>query len=392
MAHDELIVLPGVRASYGKNGGFVLTQKYLEGVGKLAKFWPGPVTSLVEITNNQSTDFDHVEADPHILETGLEARPDSMPALMARLEKAAVVLGFLARRDAVLAGPCREKGLPLVYVIEYSPQTEIQIMQAGTTNPLVRLRRRFWLERTDRIRRAAARLSAGLQCSGTPTYDFYADYQPNRLLFFDNRLEADEVLSDAACRAKVAELSSGRPLRLVYGGRFVPMKGVMDLPEVALALKQAGIPFTMDIYGDGPQKAALGQKIAMLGLAESVRIQAPLDFRTGWVKVLKEYADIFVCCHPQGDPSSTYPEVMSCGVPIVGYDNEAFRGVVAESGCGWPVPIGQAGVLADAIAKLDSNRPALADAALQGLLFGRRTVFEATFKARAEHLILAARA
>lgn len=323
--------LPGVRASYGQNGGFVLTQKYLEGVGKLAKFWPGPVTSLVEITNDQSTDFDHVEVDPHTLETGLESRPDSMPALMARLEKAAVVLGFLAR------------------------------------------------------------LSAGLQCSGTPTYDFYADYQPNRLLFFDNRLEEGEVLSDAACRAKVAELSSGRPLRLVYGGRFVPMKGVMGLPEVALALKQAGIPFTMDIYGDGPQKAALGQKITTLGLAESVRIQAPVEFRTGWVKVLKEYADIFVCCHPQGDPSSTYPEVMSCGVPIVGYDNEAFRGVVAKSGCGWPVPIGQSEALADAIAKLDSNRSALADAALQGLIFGRSTVFEATFKARAQHLMYAAR-
>ena len=138
MAHDELIVLPGVRAFYGKDGGFVLTQKCLEGVGKLAKFWPGPVTSLVEITNDRSTDFDHVEVDPHILETGLEARPDTVSALMARLEKAAVVLGFLARRDAVLAGPCRAKGLPLVYVIEYSPQTEIQIMQVGTTNPVVR--------------------------------------------------------------------------------------------------------------------------------------------------------------------------------------------------------------------------------------------------------------
>ena len=89
------------------------------------------------------------------------------------------------------------------------------------------------------------------------------------------------MLSDAACRAKVAELSSGRPLRLVYGGRFVPMKGVMGLPEVALALKQAGIPFTMDIYGDGPQKAAHGQKIATLGLAESIRVQAPVNFRTG---------------------------------------------------------------------------------------------------------------
>ena len=82
---------------------------------------------------------------------------------------------------------------------------------------------------------------------------------------------------------------------------------------------------------------------------------------------------------------------MSCGVPIVGYDNEAFRGVVAKSGCGWPMPIGQSGALADAIAKLDSNRSALADAALQGLTFGRSTVFEATFKARVQHLMYAAR-
>ena len=361
---SELVILPAVRAIRSEQGGFVLTQKYLEGASAFARFWPGTVTSLVEVTSDKSTDFDHIEVFPDALDTGLEERPATATALMQRLQKAAVVLGFLSRRDAPLAALCRKAGVPLAYVIEYAPETEMQIIRAQTRNPLRIAHGLFWLFRTDRIRRKAARLSDGLQCSGTPTYEYYRDIQPNRLLFFDNRIE-----------------------RLIFGGRFVAMKGVMALPEVARHLTAAGVDFTLDIYGDGPLRPALLARIEALGLGDVVRVQAPVDFRSGWVPTLVEQADLFVCCHPQGDPSSTYPEVMSCGVPIVGYANSAFRGIVAHSGCGWLTPVGEPQALAAQIATLASQRPALAEAARKGREFAKAHVFEATFKARADQLI-----
>lgn len=386
VSQGELIILPGVRGAKSPDGTFTLTQKYLEGVSEYARFWQGPVTSLIEISTSQSTDFDHIEVDPGTLDTGLEERPADMAKLMARLERASVVLGFLSRRDAPLAPICRAAGLPLVYVTEYSYETEVQIIHAEEHAFLKHWRRRLWLGRTEKIRRRAVAMAAGLQCSGTPTYEAYRRLQPNTMVFFDNRIRHDEVISEAACQAKAAALADGRPLRLIYGGRFTPMKGVMALPEVAAALRQAGVAFSLDIYGDGPLKDPLAARIEALGLGGSVRICPPVDFRSQWVPMLMERADLFVCCHPQGDPSSTYPEVMACGVPIAGYDNAAFRGIVAHSGCGWSTPLGQPQALADQIAVLDQNRSELAAAVPTSREFAIKHTFETTFRSRIDHL------
>ena len=177
------------------------------------------------------------------------------------------------------------------------------------------------------------------------------------------------------------------PLRLVFGGRFLPMKGVMALPEVAAKLKAAGVAFQMDIYGDGPLRGDLEAAIAGQGLGEMVRLQAPVDFRSGWMPTLQDEMDMFLCTHIQGDPSSTYPEVMSCGVPMLGFDNEAFRGIVKHSGVGWQVPTGDAGAMAAKIIELAKNRGTISEAARKGLSFARETAFERTFEARARHLI-----
>jgi hypothetical protein len=81
---SELVILPAVRAMRTDKGGYVLTQKYLEGASALARHWPGKVTSLVEVTEDKSTDFDHIEVSPDALDTGLVTRPDTRPALMER--------------------------------------------------------------------------------------------------------------------------------------------------------------------------------------------------------------------------------------------------------------------------------------------------------------------
>lgn len=387
----ELIVLPALRAERGVKGGFVLTRKYLEGVGEMVRTWPGPVTSLVEMTDAHSAEFDLMEVGDTSHGAGIEERPRDLGALMARIRDAGAVLGFPSRAQMPLARLCRDAGVPLVFVVEYSPATERQIMRADQKNPVRLVRGLVWLWQTDRMRRAAIRDLAGLQCSGTPTYDEYRTLQPNTMVFFDNRLRAPEVATDDFCAAKAARLREGRPLRLTFGGRFVPMKGVMDLPEIAAALKRTGTAFSLDIYGDGPLRDALTARIGALGVADCVTLKAPLEFRTGWIPALRDETDIFVCCHVQGDPSSMYPEVMSCGVPIVGYDNIAFQGIVRHAGTGWSAPVGQPNALAGQLAALDKDREALAASVQKGRDFAIQHVFEATFKARTEHLMGVAR-
>lgn len=386
-APDELVLLPPLRAHRGPRGGLVLTRKYMAGAAQYALHWPGPVTSLVRTSATATTDMDHQEYLPGEAETGLELRPDDEAALAARLAPAALVLAFLERGEAATLDLCDRIGVPVVFVSEYSPRTERQILAAEVANPLLRLRRLVWLHRTERIRRSMLARAAGLQCSGTPTYEAYRGLCRDTLLFFDNRVRREAVIPDSGLAAKAAALGEGRPLRLVFGGRLIGMKGVLELPVVARYLVQAGVPFTLDIFGSGPLSGALASRIAALGLSDRVALRGVLDFDSGWIPHLKENADLFVCCHPQGDPSSTYPEVMSCGVPIAGYGNEALGGIVAASGAGWVVPVFDAPALARRIAGLDRDRPAIVEAARRARDFAARHAFEATFAARAAHLV-----
>jgi colanic acid/amylovoran biosynthesis glycosyltransferase len=389
-APDELILLPSLRARVGANGNVLLTQKYLDGAAAYARAWPGPVTSLFRPSNATSWDMDVVEIEPGNYSGdghAVEMFPSDSHALEARLANAALVFPFLAPSEEGTLAICRRLQVPVVFGTEYSSATERQIIDSETRNPLLRWRRKHWAAQAERVRLQMLPHAAGVQCSGTPTYDVYRQHNGNPLLFFDNRVPLADVLSDHEILQKTQAMQTSVPLRLVFGGRLIAMKGVMDLPEVAAELRRLGVDFQLDIYGQGNLEPRLRKRISALGLQSCVRLQGVLDFKTGWLPQLRQHADVFVCCHPQGDPSSTYPEVMSCGVPIVGYDNEAFAGIVRESGSGWTSRVGDPIALAAMLARLADNRELLGAAARQAVEFAREHAFERTFARRSAHLI-----
>ena len=390
----ELILLPSLNARAGTNGGVLLTQKYLDGAAAYARAWPGPVTSLFRLSTAPSWDMDAVEIEPGDYGRdghAVEMFPSGRRALATRLAQAALVFPFLAPSEQETLETCRRLELPVVFGTEYSPATERQIIDSQSRNPLMRWRRKRWAAHVERIRLQMLRHAAGVQCSGTPTYDLYRQHNGNPLLFFDNRVPLQDVLSERELTQKAHSLSTPGPLRLIFGGRLIAMKGVMDLPEVAAELRRLGVDFQLDIYGQGNLEAPLRQRILALDLQARVRLGGVLDFRTGWLPQLRQHADLFLCCHPQGDPSSSYPEVMSCGVPIVGYDNEAFNGIVREAGCGWISPIGEPKALGAQVARLADGREALSAASRRGVEFARAHAFENTFARRSAHLIACSR-
>jgi colanic acid/amylovoran biosynthesis glycosyltransferase len=385
-AARELVLLPSLKASPGPAGGWVLTRKYLNGVAEYARSWPGPVTSLVRLADEPLSDMDPVEVGPGDAGPRVELRPSDPHAFRERLRHAAAVLAFLSPFELETARLCHELGVPLIFTSEYTLRTEWQILEAEVVNPLLRWRRKFWAWQAERKRRDALRLAAGLQCSGTPTYEVYRRIRPDAMIFFDNRVPRHAVVQTPQLSLKREKLLEGGPLRLVFGGRLIAMKGVRDLPRFALSLKRMGVAFTLDIYGRGVLERELEHDIQARGLQKEVRLRGVMDFDSEWIPMLKDRADLFICCHPQGDPSSTYPEVMSCGVPIAGYANEAFVGVVGHSGAGWVSPIGDPQALACLVARLSNDRGEIARAAEAAGRFAQRHAFEATFAARVAHM------
>ncbi len=388
---NELILLPVLKAHRGPGGGLFLTQKYLDGASEYARHWDGPVTTLAEVSRTASTDMDHVEIQAgQNGDTRVEERPQLLDDLVRRINGASAVVGFLDPSQADLTRRLCAANVPVIHVCEYTLKTEYQIINATRANAVVKLRRKLWVRNAERTRRNLLRLVAGLQCNGVPIYDAYRPKRPDAFLFFDNRVRRADVATDSDLARKAQALRAGKPLRLIFGGRFVPMKGVLHLPRVARGLVDRGIDFEFKIYGNGPEETPLVEAIKRCGVEDRVTIHRPIDFLSGWVPLLKNEADLFVSCHPQGDPSSTYSEVMSCGVPIAGFGNEAFSGVASHADSGFVSALGDADALADRIAALDRNRELLIDAARRGRDFARDHCFEATFEWRAKHFAKAA--
>jgi colanic acid/amylovoran biosynthesis glycosyltransferase len=79
-------------------------------------------------------------------------------------------------------------------------------------------------------------------------------------------------------------------------------------------------------------------------------------------------------------------ETFACGVPIVGYDNEAFAGLLKFVDAGWATPMDDPKALAKRIEKLYERPALLEEAGLRALEFATQNRFERVFAERVDHL------
>jgi glycosyltransferase involved in cell wall biosynthesis len=309
------------------------------------------------------------------------------PELLELLADASVVLGSPRHELNRVAAWCARQGIPYVHTTEYTLNTRRQIIRSETTNPLMRLRRYAWDTRQELANLAIARSAAGLQCNGTPTYDAYQQHARDALLFFDSRVSAATLATPETVQARNQKRPPGAPIRLAFSGRFNAMKGVDHLPLVAQRLVQLGVPFELHLCGAGDLEPLVRQRVAELDLAQHVRFHGVLDYRDELTPFVRDNIDLFVSCHRQGDPSCTYLETFACGVPVVGYDNEALAGLAARVDAAWTTPLDQAELLAERIAELAEAPDQLEQASLSALEFAAAHTFEKTFARRVEQLV-----
>jgi len=386
-----LYILPALRATPDAGGRILLTRKFLDGAAAYAERWPGPVMVCMSANDRPDGNLDHVSVEPDELPFSFRWLEASDRAVTRQIRPASLVLASLVDRHTRMAERCASCGIALVYVSEYSLRTRRQIIRAETANPLLRVRRTWWTTQLEKRYERAVRAADGVQCNGTPVFQAYANVNRSPLLYFDSRVRRSMIVEPQILKARTDELRRGGALRLAFSGRLIPMKGADHLPLVAAELNRLGVAFRMDIYGAGESERAIRAGIDRLNLAGQVVLRGVLEFERELVPRISRDVDLFVCCHRQGDPSCTYLETMSCGTPIVGYDNEAFAGIVRHSGVGWPTPTDDPRALAGRIAALDADRACLAEAADRARVFAERHSFEDTMQRRVEHMRSCAR-
>lgn len=386
MAKDELLIVPVCYAWFSDDGQLMLMKRFLDGVAHYAQYWQGPVTVLVRIYEHKPTGLDPVPFFAENYPFVVEPIPGDIELLRARLADARIILGTLAEQNFVVGQLAEWLQVPMVWITETTLQTRAQIIDADIANPVKRIKRKIVNALNERKYRSFLSRSVGVQCNGTPTYREYCTLNRNPLLFFDSRVTQTLLADDNEIDAKAKRLHDGNILRLVFSGRLTEIKGVQHLPRVAFELHKRGVPFKLDIYGDGNLKNTLAADIKTLGLEDYVHLCGVLDFHTHLMPTFRHDVDMFLCCHPQGDPSCTYLETLACGVPIVGYANEAWQGMHNLSGAGWLVEMGNSMQMVNVLVDIHSHRECWLPAAKAALNFAKLHTFERTIQQRVEHL------
>jgi len=151
---------------------------------------------------------------------------------------------------------------------------------------------------------------------------------------------------------------SDAPLRIVYVGRLIRAKGIFEILQAVNEVRSRGVTVALTIAGDGPDAMEMKRSVSQLGIVQYVRFVGPVfgeDKSRLWAE-----ADVFAfpTFHPEGLPYALL-ESMAFGVVPISSRVGAIPDVMEDGVHGLLVPAKDPHALADAICRLDSDRPTL---------------------------------
>lgn len=387
------ILMAHTNAARIDSGRFRVDRKFLVGMHRFAEQIRKPLLSVHPEVPHDYTIMDEVEVPCSELPFQVmtvradgwgRAVPADIPSLRDAVSKSALVYG-----GGVGAPPlARALNVPYILVLEYDLRTRIVAATSSITSALrraSRVARCTWRHFTVDV--PEMRGAHSLHCNGYPVYEAARPHNPNRLLYLDSRMSEDILISPEQLTARLAS-RAGRPLRLLYSGRYERMKGAEDAVKVGLECLRRGLDVEMHCYGGGSLRAEMEALAATAARPDRIHIHDSVSYPE-LVKIAQTF-DLFVCCHIQSDPSCTYLESLGAGLPIVGYGNRMWSNLCRNSGCGYSVLLGQSAKLADHIQRLAADHTTLDAMSVKALEFAREHCYEREFAKRIEALNAAA--
>lgn len=308
------------------------------------------IMDQVEVSRN---DLGYDVATVNVNQAGQPAADD-----VERLRGLLVKCDLMYGHGLGCIGLARELDIPYVMAIEYDLRTQIVGTTSGVSNPLRKVSRavkcavNYASDAVDMIK------AHSLHCNGYPVYDETARFNANRLLYLDSRMPADLVIPEDQLRNRLKSLPH-RTLRLLYSGRYEPMKGAADAVRVAVDCLRQGLDIEMHCYGQGSLYEEMMRIAGQAPVADRIFVHDAISYPE--LADRSRGFDLFVCCHIQSDPSCTYLESFGAGVPIVGYANRMWGRMQAESKAGLVAPIRQPQQIAALIKQLIADVSSLRD-------------------------------
>jgi glycosyltransferase involved in cell wall biosynthesis len=372
-----------------ENGRFQVDRKFLVGMRRYAELIRAPLITVHPEATGDTPIMDRVEAPCSelpfkVMTVKVDGWGRTLPADIPRLRDAISASVLVYGWGLSAAKLAAQLNVPYILVLEYDLGTQIVATTSQTANPLRRANRavrcawRYFTVEVPEMRRAQS-----LHCNGYPIYQAVRSHNPSRLLYLDSRLSEDMLISPQQLAARLAS-RVGRPLRLLYSGRYERMKGVDDAIRVAIECLRRGLDVEMYCYGQGSLRADMEALAATAARPDRIHINDSVPYPE-LVKIAQT-CDVFVCCHIQSDPSCTYLESLGAGLPIVGYDNRMWRSLCRDSRAGYSSRLGRPGAVADAVQRLASDHQILAAMSAKAREFAQAHCYEREFAKRIDAL------
>ena len=156
-------------------------------------------------------------------------------------------------------------------------------------------------------------------------------------------------------------------------------KGFNEALEAHRRVRSRGESIRLHVFGAGP--LALPDNVDA-----SVTVHGAVDFEKEWLARVTADVDAMPLPYPQSDPAGTYLEGVSCGGPIVAFDNRQAS-YLADQGLGWTVPVSRVDDLADLMVRVARDGTALQAAREKGFEFMQEHSMEKEFERRTQHLV-----
>ena len=132
--------------------------------------------------------------------------------------------------------------------------------------------------------------------------------------------------------------------RMLFVGRLNAQKGMRDLLQ---ALAQSRRPWSVDVVGDGPDRADLAQLAATLGVEARVRWHRHLA-QPALAAFYRAASAVVIPSTDEG-LGLVGVEASLCETPVVGYASGGLTDVVRDGHTGWLVPVGDVAALSHAL-------------------------------------------
>ena len=238
--------------------------------------------------------------------------------------------------------------------------------------PLMKRYHRIW------IQRSALGLFHGQDC-----HQAYVKFSQNAHCVHDVHFKEADQIDPATMQVKTHSVTHRDELRLCYVGRAIDMKGPLDWIDVFAQLRKRGIDVRATWLGDGPMLSEMRDKAASLGLNENIKFCGFTSDREFILETLRQH-DIFLFCHKTPESPRCLIESLICGCPIVGYESEYARELVAAHGGGVFSAVNDVNALTTIVSELHENRQRLALLITQAGQSGRQFSDVGVFRYRSE--------